>query len=499
MAMDSSKKPSADKKPSAKDLLKALPQVDRLLEHSALVPARETVSHSVLVAIVRDELAKRRQAILRGRISKSMTETQLANQCAARVSGLFTGAMRRVINATGVVLHTGLGRAMLPQQARDRLVDILTGATDLEFQLDSGKRGQRESRVCEMLCLLTGAEDALVCNNNAAAVSLMLSALCNRREVIVSRGQQVEIGGGFRIPDVIRRSGAKMVEVGATNRTHLTDYEDAITTRTGAIMRVHTSNYRVIGFTHEVELQEMAALAHEKNLLLLDDLGSGALVHFPGVQRPEPLVSSSLKAGADIVSFSGDKMLGASQAGIVLGRKEIVRKLAKHPMMRAFRCDKLTLAVLEAVLQIYMQQGDSPLDLPVYRMINEGRDPALKRGQTLLQELRDQAKAVELLGTDPSDSTTSPTSLTLSTGDCFHLVHSEGRTGSGALPEQDLPSAALALIPVRKSAARLHRALRMGHPAVVAAVREEKLMLDLKVIRDEDIETLATQVLEALR
>jgi L-seryl-tRNA(Ser) seleniumtransferase len=478
-------------------LLKALPQVDQLLLHPHLEPARQRLCHDVVVALIREELASRREGVLKGRITKALSEDGLAKQCATRAQSLLDGSMRRVINATGVVLHTGLGRAMLPTQARERLNDILMGATDLEFLLDSGKRGQREQRVCEMLCLLTGAEDALVCNNNAAAVSLILSALCNRREVIVSRGQQVEIGGGFRIPDVIRRSGSKMIEVGSTNRTHLEDYEEAITSRTGALMRVHTSNYRVIGFTQEVELDEMAQLAKKHETLLIDDLGSGALVHFPGVKRPEPIVTSSLKAGADVVSFSGDKMLGASQAGIILGRKSLIKKMAKHPMMRAFRCDKLSLAVLEAVLQIYMQAGDSPQDLPVYRMINETRAAAQSRAEQLMKLLQAEASRQHSLGTTPHATSESLT-FELAKGTHFEIRNSEGRTGSGALPEQDLPSVAVVLKFATKSAARVHKALRLGKPAVVAAVRDEKVWIDLKAVQNDDLGILAEKIFQAL-
>jgi L-seryl-tRNA(Ser) seleniumtransferase len=472
-------------------LLSRLPAVDRLLRHPVLKAWAARLQPRILAELAREELDARREALLAGRRKDPGSLDEVAAAVADRVRRLLEDRLRPVLNASGVVLHTGLGRAMLPERARERVAQVLGGAASLEFRLDSGARGRREERVGRLLTLLTGAEAALVVNNNAAAVHLMLRALCARREVIVSRGQQVEIGGGFRIPEVIRESGARLVEVGCTNRTHLEDYAGAVGPRTAALLRVHPSNYRVTGFTAQPGLAEMAGLARDKGLLLLDDLGSGALVDFPGVPEPEPLVQASLAAGADLVCFSGDKLLGGPQAGILLGRAELMARLARHPMMRAFRCDKMTLAALEAVLELYLEP-DVGASLPVWSACNEDRAAARARARQLLDHI---ARAA---GMAPANGAEWGRVLELSGLARVVETDSVGRTGSGALPEQDLPSAALVVEPLRGSVERLHRALRTGEPALVAQVRDERLALDVKALRGEDLSQVAATLLRAL-
>jgi len=464
-----------DESAGREELLRSLPGVDRLLGHPRLRGLEQRIARSYLVRIVRDVIEGRRERILAGRVRRPAAVEALAALVCSRVEALSAGRMRRVINASGVVLHTGLGRAALPERVRTRLNEVLAGYCDLEYELDSGRRGRREERVRGLLKVLTGAEDALVCNNNAAAVYLMLNTLCNRRGVVVSRGQQVEIGGGFRIPDVVRRSGCRLVEVGTTNRTHLRDYAEALTPGTAALLRVHSSNFKIVGFTSEVPLAELAELSRERGVLLLDDLGSGALVDFPGVERPEPLVAASLEAGADLVSFSGDKLLGGPQAGIVLGRRELVRRLARNPMMRALRCDKMSLAALEAVLQVSLEAGDRPAELPAFRMLTEPREAVRKRARRLAELLEDRLEEENL-----------------------RLVDSVARTGSGALPEQDLPSAALRIGAAGGSAEQLHRRLRLGRPAVVCRVRDEALLVDLKTVDESELPDLAAALTAVL-
>ncbi len=460
---------------SIQALLRQLPAVEALLIHPALngagLPSRE-----ILVQLCREHLAGLREAVLKGRRRKLPGVDTIAAEIRTRATNMLRGGMDRVINASGVILHTGLGRAPLPEAARERLQRISASFADLEFRLEDGKRGVRHGRVAEMLRHLCGAEDAIVCNNNAAAVLLMLNSLCNRREVLVSRGQQVEIGGGFRIPDVIRRSGARMIEVGSTNRTHLGDYEEALGPRSAALLRVHTSNYRVIGFHSSVALRELAELAHDRGLLLLDDLGSGALVEMPQLAEPEPVVAQQIREGADLVTFSGDKMLGASQAGILAGRADLVKKIGRNPLMRALRLDKLTLAVLESVLQIYLEGGEALQALPVHRMLGEGASPARARCLKVLHHA----------GAEQDGETWRLAELQI------RLCETAARTGSGALPEQDLPSAALRLDHQSLSAEKLHRRLRGGNPAVVGAVRGEALWLDGKtLLPGEEIELAA--------
>ena len=474
-------------------LLSGLPAVDEVLRQAALEPSAALLRREVLAELAREELEERRVALRTGRESAAPDAVGVAERVAGRARDLLGGSKRRVINASGVVLHTGLGRAVLPERARARVAEIMAGAVDLEFRLADGRRGRREEQAARLLRLLTGAGAALVVNNNAAAVHLMLRALCARREVIVSRGQQVEIGGGFRIPEVVRQSGARLVEVGCTNRTHLADYEEAIGPRTAAILRVHPSNYRVTGFTAEPGLDELAALAHSRGLLLLDDLGSGALVDFPGVPEPEPLVQASLAAGADLVCFSGDKLLGGPQAGLLLGRAELLERLARHPMMRAFRCDKLTLAALEAVLEIYLAPGgQAPAQLPVWAACCEGREAARARVARLLDEVLRQA------GVPVATPGAWGRVAALPGRAEMRETDTEGRTGSGALPEQDLPSAALAVTPSRGSVERLHQRLRRGAPAVVGQARDNELLLDLKAVADEELTLLAGALLRAL-
>jgi L-seryl-tRNA(Ser) seleniumtransferase len=445
-------------------LLAALPSIDSLLAEPVLntpgLPPRV-----LLARLCRTQVGELRAVLLSGRRRKLPAVGDLAADIAAKARTLAGGGMDRVLNATGVILHTGLGRAPLPEAARERLQHITRAYTDLEFRLETGARGVRHERVAEQLCLLTGAEAALVCNNNAAAVLLMLNGLCRRREVIVSRGQQVEIGGGFRIPDVIRQSGARMVEVGTTNRTHRSDYELALGPRTAALLRVHPSNFRVTGFTSEVAMAELSAVARAHGCLLLDDLGSGALFATQGDGEPEPLVSDSLQAGADLVCFSGDKLLGASQAGLLAGRKDLIRKLESNPLLRALRCDKLGLAVLEAVLGIYIQGGEALAALPVWRMLTENREAVRARARICLEMLGLQGDGPWALGHGE-----------------VQLCDSVGRTGSGALPGQEIASVALRITSTARSAEHLHRTLRNGRPAIVGAVHDEALWLDLKAV-----------------
>jgi len=363
-------------------------------------------------------------------------------------------SLRRVLNATGVIVHTNLGRAPLADAAIAQVVETARGYSNLELDLREGVRGSRQDHVAAILRRLTEAESALVVNNNAAAVLLALAALAEGREVIVSRGELIEIGDGFRIPDVLARSGARLVEVGTTNRTKAKDYEKAIGPETAMLLRVHQSNFRVVGFTELPRLDELAAVAHRHGLPLVDDQGSGALADLTG----EPSARDSLAAGADLVCFSGDKLLGGPQAGIVVGRADLVERLRRHPLQRALRADKLTLAALEGTLRVYL---DAPERIPVLRML--GQD-----GATV------QARAERL--------------ATLVGGTVEETV---GRVGGGALPLAELPSFACA---VDES---LAASLRTGEPPVVGVVRDAKLLLDCLTLADDEIDEVAAAVTRA--
>jgi L-seryl-tRNA(Ser) seleniumtransferase len=363
--------------------------------------------------------------------------------------------LRRVLNATGVVVHTNLGRAPLAEDAIARVVEAAGGYSNLEFDLDEGSRGSRQDHLAAILRRLTGAEAALVVNNNAAAVLLALAALGEGREVVVSRGELLEIGDGLRIPEVLARSGARLVEVGTTNRTRPADYERAIGPDTALLLRVHQSNFRVVGFTELPRLAELAAIARRHELPLVDDLGSGALLEIPG----EPSARESLAAGADLVCFSGDKLLGGPQAGIVAGRADLVERLRRHPLQRAMRVDKLTLAALEGTLQLHL---DEPARVPVLRMLGEEASVVRARAERL----------AEMTGGTVEETV--------------------ARVGGGALPLAELPSFACAL------AEELAAPLRVGEPPVVGIVRDGKLLLDCRTLADDELGEVAAAVRKCL-
>jgi L-seryl-tRNA(Ser) seleniumtransferase len=360
-------------------------------------------------------------------------------------------SLRRVLNATGVIIHTNLGRAPLADEALARIVETARGYSNLELDLSVGARGSRQDHVAALLRRLTGAEAALVVNNNAAAVLLALAALGEGREVVVSRGELIEIGDGFRITDVLARSGARLVEVGSTNRTRAKDYDKAVGPSTALLLRVHQSNFRVVGFTELPRLEELAAVARRHGIPLVDDLGSGVLVELPG----EPSARESLAAGSDLVCFSGDKLLGGPQAGIVVGRADLVERLRRHPLQRAMRADKLTLAALEGTLQVYL---DAPERIPVLRMLAQGIETVRARAQRL----------AALVGGTVEDTV--------------------GRVGGGALPLAELESAACA---VEES---LAEPLRHGDPPVLGVVRDGRLLLDCLAISDAEVDEVAAAV-----
>jgi L-seryl-tRNA(Ser) seleniumtransferase len=359
--------------------------------------------------------------------------------------------LRRVINATGVIVHTNLGRAPLADSALDQVVAAARGYSNLEYDVDAGGRGSRQTHVADSLRRLTGAEAVLVVNNNAAAVMLALAALAEGREVIVSRGELIEIGDGFRIPDVLARSGARLHEVGTTNRTRAADYENAIGPETAVLLRVHQSNFRVVGFTEQPRLEELADIARAHDLALIDDLGSGALVDV----GDEPTARASLAAGADLVCFSGDKLLGGPQAGIVVGRADLVELLRRHPLQRALRADKLTLAALEGTLRLAL---DAPDEIPVLRMLRQPVETVRARAERL---------------------------ATLVGGEVEETI---GRAGGGALPLTELPSFACAVDE------ELAGRLRVGDPPVIGIVRDGRLLLDCRTLSDEELDEVAEAV-----
>jgi L-seryl-tRNA(Ser) seleniumtransferase len=417
--------------------LRDLPSVDEL--------ARD-VDDPLAVEAARSVLARAREEIHEGRDPGDLSARLQAELAEARAPSL-----RRVLNATGVIVHTNLGRAPLAAEALARVHEVARGYSNLELDLDDGTRGSRQDHLAALVRRLTGAEAALVVNNNAAAVLLALAAIAEGREVVVSRGELVEIGDGFRIPEVLARSGARLVEVGTTNRTRAADYERAIGPDTAMLLRVHQSNFRLVGFTELPHLADVATVAHAHGLPLVDDLGSGVLADVPG----EPSARESLAAGADLVCFSGDKLLGGPQAGIVAGRADLVERLRRHPLQRALRVDKLTLAALEGTLLLHL---DAPARIPALRMLGEDAEVVRARANRL----------AELTGGTVEETV--------------------ARVGGGALPLAELPSYACALDE------SLAGPLRAGEPPVVGIVRDGKLLLDCRTLADDELAEVAAAV-----
>jgi L-seryl-tRNA(Ser) seleniumtransferase len=425
--------------------LRDLPSVDKLARDERLAGEPPALA----VEAARTALARAREEVKAGRDPGDLVERTLGELAAAR-----TPALRRVLNATGVIVHTNLGRAPLAEAALTRALEIGRGYSNLEYDLAAGGRGSRQDHVAGILRRLTDAEAALVVNNNAAAVMLALAALAEGRDVLVSRGELIEIGDGFRIPDVLARSGARLREVGTTNRTRAGDYEGAIGPETALLLRVHQSNFRVVGFTEQPSLRELADVAARHGLPLVDDLGSGVLVHLEG----EPSARESLAAGADLVCFSGDKLLGGPQAGIVVGRAELVDRLRRHPLQRALRADKLTLGALEGTLGLYLDRERALREVPVLRMLNEPLEAVRMRAERL-------AAAVG--------------------GEIEETV---ARVGGGALPLAELPSFACAV------EEDLAAPLRVSEPPAVGVLRDGRLLLDCRTLTDAEAEQAATCV-----
>src|SRR5215813_4066893 len=454
--------------------LRSLPAVDRLVQRLAADPALAGLSRARLTAAAREALDAER-ARVRGQGTPPANADALVARIAdgLRRTGRFS--LRPVINATGVVLHTNLGRALLSDLARERVAAVAAAYSNLEMDLDSKERGSRYSHVEALLRRLTGAEDALVVNNNAAAVLLALETLAHGKEVIVSRGELIEIGGEFRIPDIMRRGGAVLREVGATNRTHLRDYAEAINPNTALLLKVHTSNYRVIGFTAEVSSRELTELGGTRGVPVMEDLGSGSLVDLRPWGFPyEPTVPEVVASGVDLVSFSGDKLLGGPQAGIVVGKASAIGLLATNPLNRAVRIDKFTIAALEATLYAY-EAGDALETIPTLRLLTEPLTAIRRRARALLRRV--PAEAQRRLGAA--------------------LVETTSQVGGGALPTVELPTAAVALGTAQRAPQALDEALRAGRPPVLARLADDRLLLDLRTVLPADLPDLA-RVLAAL-
>jgi L-seryl-tRNA(Ser) seleniumtransferase len=465
--------------------LRALPSVEQLLQTEPLRSVAARGPRALALAAARDAIEQRRKAILNGEGGlpggEAPGESELAASAAASMERAQRSTLVPVINATGVVLHTNLGRAPLAFEALEAIESVASGYSNLEYELEGGERGGRLAHVEGLLCELTGAEAAIAVNNNAAGVLLALAALARSREVVISRGQLIEIGGSFRIPEILAQSGAALREVGTTNRTRLSDYEQAIGPETGALMRVHASNFRTVGFTEEVSIGELVGLGRERGVPVIDDLGSGLLSQrddpIGALLDDEPAARDSVAAGADLVCFSGDKLLGGPQAGIVVGRRDVIAQLRTHPLARAVRIDKLALAALDATLRLHRDPARAVRDIPVLHMLAASEEELSARADRLRTAIAERVSEVAEV----------------------QIFRAAGRAGGGALPLLELDGPVIALIPRTGSVERLSARLRTGDPPIVARLRGDAVLLDPRTISEVEVDFVVKGVGEAVR
>jgi L-seryl-tRNA(Ser) seleniumtransferase len=455
-------------------LYRSIPKVDILLQDELIKEMTERYGRESVMASIHVELAR-----LRKFIADSESEAEAEEQIQLLVSGIVrtveaahTPNMKKVINGTGTILHTNLGRAPISRAHMEKAFRIVTGYSNLEYNLEKGRRGERYSHFEELLCKITGAEAAMAVNNNASSVLLILSSLAKGGEVIVSRGELIEIGGKFRIPDVMEQSGAALVEVGTTNKTHFSDYEEHITEETKALLKVHTSNYRIVGFTESVTIDELVPLAREREIPVIEDLGSGVLIDLSkyGLSY-EPTVQESIAKGADVVCFSGDKLFGGPQAGIIVGRKKYIDKMKKNQLTRALRIDKFTAAALELVLQEYLSEEKAIRNIPVLRMITEPLDEAARRARSL-------ARMVRAAGIEGR----------------VEVVSCESQIGGGSLPLERIPSMAVAIRPEGISVAEMEERMRRLPVPIIPRTVNDTVMLDVRTIETEDFKLVAAGI-----
>ncbi|MFP4396994.1 MAG: L-seryl-tRNA(Sec) selenium transferase [Desulfonatronovibrio sp.] len=463
------------------NLFRLLPSVDSILNDISEEGLYDSVPRAFIRDLINDFLALCRQEIKAGLI---VSEEDLGSQrfrakLDAYLKTHIKPHFRRVINATGVVIHTNLGRSVLNRKAAQAVWEACLHYSNLEFSLDTGKRGSRYSHVEELLCRITGAEAGLVVNNNAAAVLIILDTLAKGREVVVSRGQLVEIGGSFRIPEVMAKSGARLKEVGATNRTHVKDYEEAIGPETGALLKVHTSNYRIIGFHKEVPLKDLVRIGLRHSLPVIEDMGSGNFFDFAAHGyhfMPEPTVQQVVQDGVSVVSFSGDKLLGGPQAGIIVGKKEYIDKIKKNPMNRAMRIDKMTLAALEATLRLYLDSQVAMQEVPTLNMITMNQEDLRKSARKLKSRIKKSVKP------EPE----------------LFIIPAQSRVGGGAFPEQDLPTSLVGIKPARMNCNELKdRLLAADHP-VIGRIENDVFCLDPRTIDQNEYKLLCQALNQAL-
>lgn len=455
-----------------KELLRKLPKIDELLKNDIIQNELKETQRVLIVDSLRESIEKYRKYILEDKM-QDFEEDDVLNYALGLLLKKKKNNLRRVINATGTVIHTNLGRSILSKKAVENAIEIAGRYNNLEYDIESGKRGSRYSHIEKLITKITGAEAALVVNNNAAAIMLVLDSLCKEKEAIVSRGQLVEIGGSFRVPDVMKFSGAKLVEVGTTNRTHLYDYENNINDNTGMLLKVHTSNFKICGFTEEVELESLVKLGDERNIPVVEDIGSGVLVDFSKYGfTHEPTVQESIKKGVDIVTFSGDKMLGGPQAGVIIGKKKYVELMKKNQLTRALRIDKMTLSALESTLRYYLDEKEAIENIPTLNMILSSKEDMKKKAIKFRKKFRHALDNFE-----------------------FKIDEDYSMVGGGSMPTEKIPTYVIKISSENTSVNEMEKILRLNETAIITRVFNNELILDVRTIFDEDIE----EIIKALR
>lgn len=456
-------------------LLANLPAVDEILKSEIGVEWLKTYPRMYVLSSIRDVIDMRRREIIEG-LTPDLSIEIMAADIERKIERLSSYSLRPVINATGIIIHTNLGRAVLSEKIIENVKRVAEGYSNLEYDLEEGKRGKRYSHIKRVLREVTGTEDTLIVNNNAAAVLLCLNTLARGKEAIVSRGELVEIGGSFRIPDVMASSGAILMEVGTTNKTHLYDYENAINENTGLILKVHQSNYRIIGFTEDVPIEELVSLGKTHSIPVMFDLGSGCLIDLkPYGIYSEPKVQEIVKAGADLVTFSGDKLLGGPQGGVIVGKKEYIERIQKNPMTRAVRIDKLTLAAFEATLMEYIDEDKAKENIPTLKMLFQKPEHIRERAKKIAMLLRRHIKDAQI-----------------------EVIQDSSQAGGGSLPEMDFPTYAVSIRPKELSVNELEERLRKGNPPIITRIKEDSLIIDARTVRNREIESLVKGIRTAL-
>jgi len=457
-------------------LLSSLPKVDEILRSNQGIEWLKTYPRRYVIQSIREVIDSRRKEILKGLTSDTSEEYMVA-EIENIIGRLSSYSLRPLINATGIVIHTNLGRSLLSEAALENINRVAGSYSNLEYDLKEGKRGKRYVHVKRILREVTGAEDALVVNNNAAAVMLCLNTLSKGKETIVSRGELVEIGGSFRMPEVMEASGAILREVGTTNKTHLHDYERAINDNTALLVKVHKSNFRVAGFAEEVSIEDLVSLGSKYKVPVMFDLGSGCLIDLkPFGISDEPVVKDIVNLNVDITTFSGDKLLGGPQGGVIVGKREYVERIQKNPITRAMRIDKLTLAAFEATLMEYIDEGKAVKNIPTLKMLLQEPNEIKERANRIAKRLKKEIQNAHIA-----------------------VMPDSSRAGGGSLPEIDLPTYVISIKPDNLSVNELETKLRAGSPSIISRIREDLLMLDARTLREDDLEELLKGIKKALR